>query len=100
LAARNHYPAIDVLQSASRVMPEVTDDRHRASAAAVRELMAAYAQAEDLINIGAYQRGANPTIDRAMLHIGAITEMLRQGMTEDFPPGESLGRLHSIAEAE
>jgi len=99
LAARNHYPAIDVLQSASRVMPEVTDDRHRASAGVVRELMAAYSQAEDLINIGAYQRGANPTIDRAVTQIADITSMLRQGMTEQLPPDESLAALHRIAEA-
>ena len=99
LAARNHYPAIDVLESASRVMPDVTSDRHRASAAAVRELLAAYRQAEDLINIGAYQRGANPTIDRAVHHIQAINGMLRQGMSDNVEPDSALGLLHGIAEA-
>lgn len=99
LASRNHYPAIDVLQSASRVMPDVTDDRHRASAATLRELMAAYRRAEDLINIGAYQRGANPTIDRAVTQIRDINGMLRQGMTERFAPDASLTHLHGIAEA-
>ncbi len=99
LASRNHYPAIDVLESASRVMPDVTDDRHRASAATLRELLAAYRRAEDLINIGAYQRGANPTIDRAVTQIRDINGMLRQGMKERFEPDVSLTHLHGIAEA-
>ena len=65
LAHQNHYPAIDVLQSVSRVMPAVTSGDHRAAAGVLRALLAAYREAEDLINIGAYVAGSNPRIDRA-----------------------------------
>ncbi len=99
LAARNHYPAIDIMQSASRVMPEVADDAHKRSAGVIRELVAAYRRAEDLINIGAYQKGANPTIDRAVAQMPAIDGMLRQGMAEQVDPDACLRHLHGIVGA-
>lgn len=99
LAARNHYPAIDVLSSASRVMGEVTSKEHRAAAATLRELLAAYRKAEDLINIGAYQKGANPTIDRAVAQIEAINGLLRQGVDDHAEPEISLNHLRGIARA-
>jgi flagellum-specific ATP synthase len=99
LASSNHYPAIDVLVSASRVMSEVTDEAHRESAGTLRELIAAYRKAEDLINIGAYQSGANPVIDRAVAQNEAITRLLRQGIRESVGPEEALRQMHGIVQA-
>ena len=66
LASRGHYPAVDVLESVSRLMPEVADDDHRRAVYALRELLAAYRDHEDLISIGAYQRGGNRAVDAAI----------------------------------
>lgn len=82
LAQRNHYPAIDVLQSVSRVMPAITDSTHRSAAGELRSLLAAYQEAEDLINIGAYVGGSNPRIDRARQFIEAIRAFLCQRSDE------------------
>jgi len=99
LAAQNHYPAIDVSVSASRVMSAVTSPDHRAAAGKVRELIASYRKAEDLINIGAYQRGSNSTIDRAIAQIDAINQMLRQGVEEKVDHQMSLRNLLGIVNA-
>jgi FliI/YscN family ATPase len=80
LAARNHYPAIDVLHSISRVMPAVTDEAHRQAAGRMRRLMAAYEKARDLINIGAYVQGSDPDIDAALQGLSAIESFLQQEM--------------------
>jgi flagellum-specific ATP synthase len=82
IAARNHYPAIDVLSSISRVMPDVTERPQYDAAAAVKEWLAAYADAEDLISIGAYAKGTRPEVDKAMERMPAINAFLRQGMDE------------------
>jgi flagellum-specific ATP synthase len=82
LASRDHYPAIDVLESISRVMPEIADGPHRRAAQAVRELIATYSSAEDLIQIGAYVAGSNPAVDRAIQRHNAIRSFLVQ------PPDE------------
>ncbi|MCB9528917.1 MAG: FliI/YscN family ATPase [Myxococcales bacterium] len=99
LAAQNHYPAIDVLQSASRCMSDVTDRNHRDAAGGIRELLAAYRKAEDLINIGAYQKGANPTIDRAIAQIDAINGLLRQRVEEPVAPDKALAHMQGIIKA-
>ena len=78
LASRGHYPAVDVLESLSRLMPEVTDQEHLRAAFTVRELLAAYRDHEDLISIGAYRRGANPTVDLAIEMLEDINGYLRQ----------------------
>ncbi len=78
LAAQGHYPAVDVLKSLSRLMPEVADEEHRAAAVAVRELLAAYRDHEDLISIGAYRRGSNPRVDAATDLLDDIRGFLRQ----------------------
>ena len=96
LAARNHYPAIDVPASASRVMNAVTSGEHRQAAGTIRELISAYSRAEDLINIGAYQQGSNPTIDRAVAQNEAITTMLRQGIEENVDHQMSLRQMMGI----
>jgi flagellum-specific ATP synthase len=83
LAAANHYPAIDVLASVSRVMPDVVSRAHGAAASAVRDLMATYREAEDLINIGAYVTGSNPRVDLAIARYEDIRAFLRQGTHDE-----------------
>jgi flagellum-specific ATP synthase len=82
LAQRGHFPAIDILQSASRVMKAVTSAEHTRMAQKIRETLAVFKEAEDLINIGAYKTGANPKIDKAIKLIDPINEFLKQ-KTED-----------------
>ena len=84
LAHANHFPAIDVLQSVSRVMPRVTDDVQRDAAGHLRSLMSAYRDAESLIRIGAYKSGTDPLTDNAIRAIDDINKVLRQGMGD--PP--------------
>ena len=78
LASNNHYPAIDVLQSLSRAMSQVVTDGHRGNAGKLRSLLSTYRKAEDLLNVGAYVKGANPLIDEAVAKIGSINAFLRQ----------------------
>jgi len=89
LASRGHYPAVDVLESLSRLMPEVVSRPHWEAALTLRELLAAYRDQEDLIHIGAYRRGSNPTVDTAMDLREDIHRLLRQGREErsDFEEG-------------
>lgn len=82
LASAGHYPAVDVLESVSRVMPAVTTPEHRAAAARLLDLLATYREAEDLINIGAYVRGSNPKIDEAVKMREIIRAFLRQQADE------------------
>lgn len=82
LAQQGHYPAIDVLQSISRLMSELATDEHRQAAQSVRQLMAAYQQSEDLIAIGAYQAGTNPTTDAAIQLRPSILQFLQQRTDE------------------
>src|SRR5579872_4580467 len=97
LAAANQYPAIDVLQSISRVMSDVTDDAHRSAVSAVRDMLATYKDAEDLINIGAYVAGSNPRIDMAINKIESIRHYLRQGIRESSTYEEALRGLFAVA---
>jgi type III secretion protein N (ATPase) len=82
LASANHYPAIDVLASASRVMNNVTAPEHRKAAGRMRELMAKYAEVELLVKIGEYQQGADKVADEAIAKIDAIRSFLKQGTRE------------------
>jgi flagellum-specific ATP synthase len=82
MAQKGHFPAIDILQSASRVMKAVTSAEHSRMAQKIRETIAVYRDAEDLINIGAYKAGANPKIDKAIKLIDPINDFLKQ-KTED-----------------
>lgn len=85
LAHKNHYPAIDVLESVSRVMPQIISDADRAVAMKARELLATYREAEDLINIGAYVKGSNPKIDESIKKYQSLVSFLKQDMNEvDF----------------
>ena len=96
LAQQNHYPAVDILQSVSRVMPAVTTLVHRAAAGETRSLLAAYREAEDLINIGAYAEGSNPRIDRARKYIDAIRAFLRQRTDEPAPLAETIAQIQAM----
>jgi FliI/YscN family ATPase len=82
LAAQAHWPAIDVLESISRLFPEIVPGEQRAAAMALRELLAAYRDHEDLISIGAYRSGANPTVDAAIVMRDEIHRYLRQAIEE------------------
>jgi flagellum-specific ATP synthase len=82
LASANHYPAIDVLASVSRVMPDVVPPSHATAASAVRDILATYRDAEDLVNIGAYVPGSNPRVDHALARIDQVRLFLRQGIYE------------------
>ena len=82
IAAKNHYPAIDVLLSTSRVMRDITTPRHRELAGKARSVMAVYRENEDLINIGAYAAGSSKKIDYAISRIDAINDFLTQGFDE------------------
>jgi len=93
LASSGHYPAVDVLESISRVMPSITTPEHRAAAHRLLELMANYREAEDLINIGAYVKGSNPKIDEAIAAIGTIRAFLRQHSTEKVEMQQSIQQL-------
>ena len=96
LASLNHYPAIDVLQSVSRVMIDVVDKEHRELANQVIEVLATYQEAEDLINIGAYVKGSNPRIDRAVRLIDEIRSLLQQDMHEKVEYEAAIRRMQEI----
>ncbi len=81
-ANKGHYPAVNVLASISRCMKDVVDDRHMQAALKFRELLAAYTDAEDLINLGGYVRGANAVVDRAISMINSMNDFLKQGIYE------------------
>jgi len=82
LANKKHWPAVDILQSISRVMIDIVDDEHRKIANEILHIVATYKKAEDLINIGAYVKGSNPDIDRAIGMIDRINAFLRQDIAE------------------
>jgi flagellum-specific ATP synthase len=96
LAAGNHYPAIDVLASVSRVMPDVVPPAHAAAASAIRDVLATYRDAEDLVNIGAYVAGSNPRVDRALSRIDHVRAFLRQGIDERSTFDESQQALTTL----
>ncbi len=96
LAQQNHFPAIDILASASRVMGAIASDEHKQWAGQVKEWMAVYKQAEDIINIGAYAKGSNPKIDQAIAVHDRIQNFLRQRVGESADFAECLGLIHGI----
>jgi flagellum-specific ATP synthase len=97
LADRGLFPAIDVLRSVSRVANEVTTKEHQKAAAKVRDLLATYAEAADLIQIGAYVSGSDPRVDAARLAQPQIEALIRQGLTEGVPRTASLAAMAAIA---
>jgi len=96
MAAKNHYPAIDVLSSASRLMKEIVDQKQYANAGRMRDLLASYNEAEDLINIGAYVKGSNQKIDESIAKIDKLNGFLRQGIDDSIQFDESTVLLDGI----
>jgi flagellum-specific ATP synthase len=97
LASRNHYPAIDVLDSVSRVMGKVVSSEHKIVAGHLRDLMAAYKESEDLINVGAYARGTNPKVDKAIIIHDELMSLLRQRVEEASTIDDLFDRMVEIA---
>ncbi len=99
VAAKNQYPAIDVLGSLSRVMPLVVDDGHMRAAARVRELLAKHREVEVLLQIGEYKAGANPLADEAIAKADAIRSFFSQ-RTDDYAAAEdTIARLYALSGA-
>ena len=96
LAERSHYPAVDILQSISRLMPAITSEDHRLAAQKLKEIYAIYMDAEDLINIGAFSPGSNRRIDGAVALIDRIRDFLTQPIREWTDFSETIRRLTDI----
>ena len=99
LAERGHYPAVDILQSISRLMPAVVNNEHKAAAQKLKEIYAIYADAEDLINIGAFSPGSNRRIDGAVALIDKITNFLVQPIRERTTFEETIKQLTAITQS-
>lgn len=98
LGHKNHYPAIDILQSISRVMNSIVTKEHKALAGKLKNVLATYNEAEDLINIGAYKNGSNPDIDYAIRKIKDVNAFLCQGTDEKFTFDEEIELLAKVFE--
>ena len=96
LGHKNHYPAIDVLQSISRCMSQIVTKEHKKVAGRLKNVLATYNEAEDLINIGAYKKGSNKNIDYAISKIDAVNEFLMQQTDEKFTFEEEMAMLNNI----
>ncbi|MGG7176579.1 flagellar protein export ATPase FliI [Clostridium paraputrificum] len=96
LAHKNHYPAIDVLNSVSRLMSSIAATEHKSAASNARDLLATYKDSEDLINIGAYVRGSNKKIDLAIDYHEPIDRFLKQGISEKASFNDSINTLTSM----
>ena len=98
LANQNHYPAIDVLASISRLMPSIISKEHLKNANIIKDIMAVYKESEDLINIGAYKMGSNKKLDLAISMIDDIEEFLIQETSVNYSFDETYKMLLSIIE--
>lgn len=97
LAASNHYPAVDVLESLSRVMSAVANPEHKQFAAKIRELMAKHKDIEFLVRVGEYEKGVDPVADEALEKIDAINNFLKQGQDEHSNLMDTINALNSLA---
>lgn len=100
MAQHNHYPAIDVLQSISRVMSAVASSEHKKLAGEMKNVLATYREAEDLINIGAYRNGSNKNIDYAIQKIEKVNSFLQQGTDEKFEFSDIVHQMSEIFASE
>lgn len=96
LAIQNHYPAVDVLGSISRVMNDIVDEEHRSLASQLRSVLSVYKEAEDIIQIGAYRQGANPRIDYALEMIEKINAFLKQDVYDSYDFAVIKQELHDL----
>lgn len=97
IASRNFYPAVSVLESVSRVMPAIVSPEHLAAAGRIRDLLATYAESEDLINIGAYKAGSNARVDWALSHLDSVRAFLEQRVDESSSFEETDRRMLALA---
>jgi flagellum-specific ATP synthase len=97
LAESGHYPAVDVLSSVSRIMNDLVEKDHLKASEKIQQWLATYNQSEDLINIGAYEKGSNPEVDKAIEKINQINDFLRQGIEEKANYQDTVKRLKNIA---
>lgn len=98
VATRNHYPAIDVLASVSRLMNDIALPEHKAAASKFRAILSVYESNQDLISIGAYKKGSNRELDEAMKRIDSIYSFLQQGIDEKFTMDETIMQLIRLVE--
>ena len=96
LAHQNHYPAIDVLQSISRCMSQIVDKEHKFLAGKLKNVLATYNEAEDLINIGAYKSGSNKNIDYAIEKIEAVNDFLMQEVDSKYDYEEAVDMMRAL----
>ncbi len=96
IAEKGRYPAIDVLKSISRLMNNITDEKHKQLAIKIRKILSVYQESEDLINIGAYIKGSNKNIDEAIKYINRVEEFLSQKIDETFNFNETLKLMEAI----
>lgn len=93
VAMRNHYPAIDVLASISRLMNGIASPEHLKAAGKIRQLMSVYQENQDLLSIGAYKSGSNPALDEAIRHIDAINQLLQQQVENKVSFEETVAQM-------
>jgi flagellum-specific ATP synthase len=92
----NHYPAIDVLGSISRLFPEITDPEHQRAAAKMRTLLAMYRENKDLIDVGMYQKGTNPRLDAAINLMPEINKFLQQSIKDSVNMNHTIETLKNL----
>ena len=97
LAESSHYPAVDILSSISRIMKDMVSKEHIEAAEKLKKMIAVYNQSKDLIDIGAYQKGTNPELDKAIAKISDINDFLTQGINEKAEYEKTLSRLKKLA---
>ena len=97
LANENHFPAIDIGASISRLMVEVVEEEHRRAASRFRNMLGLYQKNSDLISIGAYKKGTNTALDEAVAKINSMNSFLQQGIDESFTYDETLRLIQNIA---
>jgi flagellar biosynthesis/type III secretory pathway ATPase len=96
LASQSHYPAIDILNSVSRVMGDIVSASHLEAAGKIRSVLSTYKGVEDLIAIGAYVKGSNPKVDQALARLDSVQAFLKQGRDEDAKWEETVQRLKTF----
>lgn len=97
IAAKNHYPSIDISSSVSRLMNDIAEPDHKKAAAVLRNLLAVYNANIDLISIGAYKAGSNPELDNAVAHIDALNSFLKQEVDEKYTFEQTVELLKAVA---
>ena len=98
IAVKNHYPAIDVLGSISRLMNSIAAPEHKRAAGRIRHMMSVYQDNRDLLSIGAYKSGSNPELDDAIRHIDAINQLLQQEVGNKITFDDTVRQMMELAE--